>query len=390
MHAPRTAYAVRLGAFYASIFAVVGIMLPFWPVWLAGRGLDASEIGLLLAVGIGAKVVGNPLVAHLADRFGERRRPMIGLTMAAALAFALFHVAEGFWPLLAVNMLFHLLWSPLMPLGESLTMLAVREGWLDYGRVRLWGSLAFILAAFGAGQVLVAHSQEAVFFLLLATLAVGALAAWPLPDLRPERPAAAPPASTGLLRNRRFVLFLLAATLIQGSHAVYYAFGTLHWQGLGFGNDLIGGLWAEGVIAEVVLFALGARLLARIGPLRLLALGGAAAAVRWALTAEATSLPVLLVAQSLHAFTFAASHLGAVHFIARTVPPQRSATAMAAYGAVVMGLGLGSALYLSGWLFEAAGGRAYLVMAVAGAVGAVVAAVLLRSEPEGEQTADDT
>ena len=207
--------AVRLAIFYAAFFTVIGALQPFWPLWLAAKGLNATEIGVVLAIGVGAKVIGQPLAAHVADRRGERRRPMLALATASLLAFALFAFAESFWPLVLVSLLFFSLWPPVMSLGESLTVRAAHDGGFQYGRVRLWGSLAYIVTALVAGGILARAPAGAVFWITLGGVASTALACALLPDVRGE-----PSLSRGLplvevLRRRSFVLMLTACGLIR-------------------------------------------------------------------------------------------------------------------------------------------------------------------------------
>ena len=370
--------APRLAFFYAAFFTVVGIQLPFWPVLLAAKGMSPAEIGVLLALGVGAKIAGNPLAGLLADCLGERRRPMLAFAGCGLAAFALFGVVEGFWPIFAVSLLFFTLWPPIMPLGESLTMLAARDGALDYGRVRLWGSISFVVLAVVAGRVLVDQPAGTIFWMVLAAIVLTALSCQLLPDIRPERSSSTALSFLQPLCDRSFALFLAAAALIQGSHAVYYAFGTLHWRAAGYAEDVIGALWAEGVVAEILLFMVGGRVLRRLGPARLLALGGLAGALRWLVLGLTDALPALVCVQTLHAFTFGAAHLGAIHFIAKAVPPAFSATAQSLYSALVMGLGLGLMLLASGPLYATLAGAAYLPMAAAALIGGILAWMLAR------------
>lgn len=369
--------APRLAAFYFAFLAVYGVQLPFWPVWLAAHGLGPTDIGIIVAVGVGARLVGNPLAAHVADRSGERRRPMLALAVLGLAAYALFAFVDGFWGILAVSIVSSLLFPPIMALGESLTMTGVGRFGLDYGRIRLWGSLSFILAATASGHVLVEAPPTVILWLVLATVAATALACAVLPDLRTE----AAPVAAGLplfrvLADRRLVLMLAAAGLIQGSHAVYYAFGTLHWQAAGHGDDVIGLLWAEGVVCEIVLFAFGAAVLRRIRAPWLIAAAGALAVLRWLVLGSTTALPAVVAVQALHAFSYGAAHLGAIHVIARTVAPGLSATAQSLYAALVMGLALGSMLLVSGPLYATFQGGAYFAMAFSAAGGAGLAVVL--------------
>ena len=371
--------AIRLALYYAALFAMVGVHMPFWPVWLKAQGLDAGEIGIVLSAGIIAKILANPLAAHLADRSGERRRPMILLALGATLAFALFAATGGFWTILGVTLMFFLFWAPIIPLGESLAMLTVERTGIDYARTRLWGSIAFIVAAVAAGQVLVDTPESILFSLVLGLLLVCLAGVSTLPDERaPPATGRAPIGS--VLADRRFLLFLAATALIQGSHGVYYAFGTIHWRSVGYSEDIIGWLWAEGVIAEIVLFTWGTRLLRRFGAARLIMAGGVAAALRWGITGATDALPALVVVQALHAFTFGAAHLGAIHFITQAVAPSRSATAQSLYSAVVMGLGLGGAIFAAGHLYGAFGSGAFHAMAVAGGLGALLALRLAATE----------
>ena len=371
--------AIRLSIFYAAFFVFAGVHLPFWPVWLAAKGIDAEGIAFILAAGIVIKVAVNPLIAHFADRSGARRSIMLALVGGAIVFFAAFHVVDGFAPILFVNLAFLALWSAVMPLGESLTLLASRAKGFDYGRVRLWGSVAFVAAAAASGMVLAGRPGETVLLLLTPAIMLVLLAVAAVPDIRA-------PAATGrsaaleLLGNRPFLAMLLACSLVQASHAAYYAFATLRWRAFGHSETVIGALWAEGVIAEIVLFAAGPAVLRRVSPPALVALAGAAGVVRWVMVAASDALSVLIAAQALHAFTFGAAHLGAIHFIARHVPMSVSATAQSYYSATVMGLGIGTALFAVGPIYAASPTGAFLSMAVLSGAAVVPAIFLIRRQ----------
>ncbi len=362
---------------------MVGVLLPFWPLWLAARGLGPGEIGAVLSAPLWVKVISNPLIAQAVDRRGERRRPMIVLSLGALAAYALFALAQGFLQLLAVSVLAGLFFAALNPLGENLTLLTAQARGLDYGRIRLWGSLAFIAASAGAGRLLAGRSGELVLGLVVAGLAIVLLACIALPDTRTARAARPSAPLRRLLGQRTFLLFLAAASLIQASHAVYYGFATLHWRGLGLGAATIGWLWAEGVVAEIVLFAFSGAVVRKLGPARLLVLAGLAGLVRWSATGLTESLALLIVLQALHGFTFGAAHLGAMHFIARAVPPEISASAQSLYSALGMGVVFGLAMLASGALYASLAGAAFHVMAAMAGLGAVLALILARRWPGG-------
>ena len=376
--APNLVLSARLAFYYGGVFAVLGIYGPFWPVWLQAHGVGAAQIGILFAAATWVKVLGNPLIAHVVERRGDRRVPMIVLAAAALGAAALFSFAEGFWPIFFVTLLWGLAFAAMIPLAENLTMLKVREHGLDYGRIRLWGSLTFIAGSVGTGRLLVGRSEDWVLWLILGVLVVTLCATVMLPDhkTQPRRQGRAP--LRLVLGNPLMLVFFTAGGLIQGSHAMFYGFGTLHWRAHGHSDDIIGWLWAEGVIVEVALFTFGAAVVGRLGPTILMVLGGLAAMMRWSVIGLTAELEVLVVVQALHALTFGATHLGAMHFIARAVPAEISATAQSLYAGIAMGVSFGIAMPLAGWLYGQAGGTAFQAMAAMAAGGTVFALVLAK------------
>lgn len=370
--------SARLSLFYMSMFLVIGLQLPYWPVWLKARGLDVGEIGIVLAATFLVKLVANPLVGHLVDRRGDRRRPLLVLLAGSLGAYILFVPSSGFWGVLAVTVLTACFFTSIMPITENLTMLIAHQRGLDYGRIRLWGSLSFIVAAALGGRILVDLPVDAILWLLIAFLAVGAGVGLALPDVRTAsgRTHAAP--ARDLLLDPLFLLFLVATGLLQLSHMIYYGFATLHWQAAGLSGTMIGWLWAIGVVAEVALFAFSNRVVAWCGPGRLLVIAGAAGALRWAVLAITTEPLPLMAAQTLHAATFGAMHLGAMHFITRAAPPGMSARAQALYSSMTIGLVAGLGMLAAGWLYQTLAGGAFLVMAGASAAGGAASLILLR------------
>jgi len=177
---------------------------------------------------------------------------------------------------------------------------------------------------------------------------------------------------------RRCSCSLLAASLIQASHSLLYAFGSLHWRAQGFSGGTIGALWSVGVVAEVALFAVSGRVIAAFGTARLLMLAGAAAVLRWGLMAMDPPLWAMGLLQTLHALSFGAAHLAAIHFLTHAVPEDRAATAQGLYAAVVAGLVMGSVTVACGPLYTLLGGEAYGAMAMLALVGTGAAFLLMQ------------
>ncbi len=375
--------SIRMSLFYAAIFAMIGIHMPFWPVWLESKGLSPTEIGAIFAFSIGIKIVFNPLITHFADSYGKRRPIMITLAILAFVIFSLFGLVDGFWQILFISILFFSVWSPLMPLGESLAMLGSYETKkheiekeTDYGRLRLWGSITFIITAVGTGYLLNEENIEIVYQIILASLALVVAVTLILPPTRAPAANDIWFAPMTVLRDKNFLMFIIACALIQASHSVYYAFGTLNWKAQGYSETIIGLLWAEGVVAEIIIFIFGARLITKLGPSRMIILGGMAGVLRWLFTGEANGLALLVTLQALHAFTFGATHLGAIYFIYRRFPKKLSASAQGVYSAIVMGLALGLGIFASGKFYSLFGSSAYYAMALMAAMGTLIAIVL--------------
>ncbi|MBT6861260.1 MAG: 3-phenylpropionate MFS transporter [Rhodospirillaceae bacterium] len=369
--------APRLSFYYAAYFGAVGVFLPFWPVWLSERGLSAPEIGFLIAAATGLRVLTNPLIAQAADRGGERKRLMGLLSGLAIIAFLFFQGAHGFWPILLVTLFFFTFWSATQPLAESLTMLGVGADKLDYGRIRLWGSITFIITSIGLGWFLTGRGADLIYSAALAGIVITFVSCLMLPGYK--APASGPHrlALWPVIRNVRFMVFLFAVGLIQASHAVLYGFGTIHWRSAGYSDGVIGLFWAEGVFAEIILFAFGAYLMRRFGAIGLVLLGGLAGVIRWGAMGVEGGIYWIVIMQSLHAFTFGATHLGAMHFITETVAPSHSASAQAIYAAFVAGIAMGIASFFSGLLYAQFGGQAYFAMAAAAAAGSLIATAYL-------------
>ncbi|HEV2549268.1 MAG TPA: MFS transporter [Stellaceae bacterium] len=371
-----TRSAPRLSFFYAAIFLVIGVQLPFWPVWLAARGLGAVEIGAVMALGQGLKTLTTPLAGMLADRSGDRRRTMLALAAAGVVSFAVCLPARGFAALAVLTALTGACLSALIPLGDNLALVAALGARLDYGRMRLWGTLAFILATLLSGNALAGRDADVILYLLIGASAVLLVACQLLPRLAvPAR--AGLQAARGTLLAPRFLVFLAAGALVHVSHSMYYAFGPLHWQALGFSSRTIALLWAEGAAAEIALFFWGAPLVLRCGALGLVVVGGAGGALRWAVNAITQDLALIALAQLLHAPSFAVAHLGAMHFVAGHAPEEHSATAQALYAAVC-GVAAGVVVLGAGALYNAVGGGAYFAMSALAAFGAALAVILAR------------
>ncbi|NKE43474.1 MFS transporter [Roseomonas frigidaquae] len=359
--------ASRFVLLYSAQFVVVGITLPFLPSILAARGLSPAEVGVLLAVASGVRLLAGPAGGRLADALGDARVLLVAGAALAALAACGFLLPAGFGLLLLVMALHSAAFAPVVPLTDALALAASRApGGFDYARVRAAGSIAFMLAAIVVGQAVALAGIQAAAWLLVGGLAATSLAALALPRLAPRAGRAPARGWAGFLAPLRIPAvrrLMLVSALIQGSHALYYGFGTLHWQAAGLGAGLIGGLWAVGVLAEVALFLWGRGLVARLGPVGLSLAAAAAGVLRWGITALTVDPWLLVPAQMLHAATFGMQHLATMAVLARVVPPAEAGTAQTLHAALGVGLWMGLLALACGPLYAAAGGAGFWAMA---------------------------
>ena len=365
-------FALRLAIFYAALFAALGVQVPFLPLWLAAKGLDASTIGMVLSVPMLVRLLAIPLATRIADRHDALRAIIAIASALAMLGYGAMGLAQGALAVITAFALASIFYTPLMPLADAYALRGLGALGRAYGPVRLWGSAAFIVGSFAGGLVLDVVPARDLIWLVAAALVMTASAACTLSPLAPRETSTAKPlrSARDLLRDPALLAAMAAASLIQASHAIYYGFSTLDWAAAGLDGSAIGALWALGVVAEIVLFAMSGRL--PVAPTTLILFGAAGAAVRWG--AMAFDPPAVLLAplQCLHGLSFGATHLGALGFIARAASAEASATAQG-YLAVALGLVMAAAMGVSGVLYARWGSFAYVTMALLAAAGGVFA-----------------
>ena len=366
-------FALRMAILYAAFFAFSGIQLPYLPAWLGAKGLNAREIGIVLALPMLIRVIAVPLATRLIDR---RFVDKTVLTVTAALStvgYAIMGIAQGFLAIVAAYAAISLVSAPLLPLADSYGLRGLNARGLAYGPVRLWGSVAFILANAMGGIFLATLGAIDLVWMLTGAMAATAAATLPLPGT-PDGTQTIPNnhAGGGLWRSRLFVTTVVGASLIQASHAVMYGFVTLQWSAKGLDGTAIGLLWATGVVAEILLFAVAHRAVTPIGAVNMILVGGFGAVLRWTAMAFDSPVALLPVLQCLHGLSFGATHLGAMHVLARLTDRSGGATAQGDFSAL-QGVTFAAAMGLSGVLVERFGSSAYLAMSLVAAFGFVIA-----------------
>jgi PPP family 3-phenylpropionic acid transporter len=363
-------FAARLALFYGTQFGLIGTHLPFFPVWLKAVGIDSSWIGIITAVPAVTRFSVLPVVTGLAERRYSLRAAMIATAFATALGFSL--VGTQHQPLLVflAYIAAACVWTPMVPLTDAYALRGVARFGLNYGPLRLWGSAAFVVGALACGWLVDVIAASNLIWVIAAMAGLGALVSLGLRRLDNPRAAVAVPTRAGaLLRDGGFLAIIVASALIQASHAAYYTFASINWQGAGLGGLTIAGLWVLGVLAEIVVFALSPRF--TLQPSVLVVIGGLSAVARWLITAQEPSVAVLSVVQLAHGLTYGLTQVGTMGLLVRHVPTHAMARGQG-YFAACSGLVTSGASILSGAVYARHGQGVYYVMAAMALSGAVV------------------
>ena len=395
--------ALRLSVAYATTGTNGGIAVPFFGAWLAWKGMNPAQIGALLSAGMLLRVVVPPVTGIVADARNDRRSMMIALVAAQFVLYAALNFVITPVQIFLVAVTASVAGSASSPLLESVSMRLAERFGFDYGRVRLWNSVTFAAGNFISGLAVSRWGLVvlAPWLTLSLTSSLAAICWLPAPPRGHSsgqlgiKLRATLAEAHELMRSLPFLLFLMASSFDQASHAFYYGYGGLHWQQLGYSGALIGAIWPLGVVAEAMLFSVSLKLFRVVGATRLLMLGGLGCLVRWTILSFDPPLGLVIFAQFLHGMTFALAHLGAMYFILKAVPPRLSATAQSLYAVFSNGIVMGLATYASGRLYGAYGGRTYLLMAAMGLAAILFALWLNRAwhggriTPGGSEEASD-
>jgi len=354
-----------LSLFFFALYFVYGAYVPFWSLWLASVGVSPEQIGLLIGLGLAVRFPGN--LAIMGQVRHARQLLPLGRVLAilSLLSFALFYLTHSFWPLLLLMLLANFIYPTLLPMSDALASRMIVQVNLDYGKVRLWGSAAFIVGSSLVGAIIGWGGAQWVLHVMLLGLLLLCVLSWlplsPMPEESPGQPRRGN--LLGLLKQASFRRFLLIMCLLQGSHAAYYGFSAIHWKANGYSEGTIGYLWGLGVLAEIGMFALDKRLLRRLSPRQMLLLGAGGGLVRWVTLGLTTSLPLLAGAQLLHSLTFCVSHLAAIRYLTQQLPREQLIAGQTLYAALAQGMFTAVLTALVGACYPSLGSQVFLLMA---------------------------
>jgi MFS transporter, PPP family, 3-phenylpropionic acid transporter len=336
----------------------------------------------VLAAMQAVRVIATPAGTRIADRYGSLHGAIVVTAFVSIAAIALLASIQGFPFVFMAAVMLAFVSAPLLPLTDAYGLKGLAQRGKSYGPVRLWGSVAFIAANLTGGVLLDTLAPANLIWVIFAgNCALGLATILLVSQPRNEAPRPSEKSGHSHLRQPVFLAIAAAGSLIQASHAVYYGFSTLDWSAKGFDGVTMGALWALGVTAEIVLFALAGRMPVT-RPATLILVGAAGGLIRWALMVFDPPLALLAPLQLLHALSFGATHLGTMAYLSQAAPQGNRAAAQGDI-ATASSLMMAAASALAGVMYGMNGSIAYAGMAALAAAGggfALLAARLMRAD----------
>ncbi|WP_417662304.1 MFS transporter [Pseudomonas sp.] len=334
----------RLSGFYFFYFSLLGATAPFLALYFDHLGFAPARIGELIAIPMLMRCVAPNIWGWLGDYTGQRLAIVRFGAVATLFCFSGILLDKSYVWLALIMGLHAFFWHAVLPQFEVITLAHLREQTARYSQIRLWGSIGFIVAVVGLGQLFEWVSLDAYPWALILVMSGIVLSSFWVPNAQPQnRPHN--PADGGFIKQLQrpgIAAFYLCVCLMQLSNGPYYTFLSLHLENHGYSRGAIGVLWALGVLAEIILFMFMAKLLVRFSLRKVLLASFLITAVRWLLLGNfADQLWLLLIAQLMHAATFGSFHAAAIHFVQRSFADRQQGQGQSFYAATA---GIGGAL----------------------------------------------
>jgi len=356
----------RLSSFYFFYFAFVGAFTPYWGLYLKSLEFNAFQIGMLMSLLQVARIFAPNLWGWLADHTGKRVAVVQLAALLSLISYVGVFAGDSFLWLFVVMLLMSLFWSASLPLVEAITLGHLGVGAEGYGRIRLWGSIGFIVAVLLLGYVLDYAPVRALLWIVLGLKAGVLLFTRHIPEPRfiPHHTDDQP--VWQIIRRPEVAAFLAACFLMAAAHGVYYTFYSIYLVDHGYSKSAVGVLWAIGVICEVLVFLWMPRLTARFGLRQILMASFALATLRFLMIGwGVASVVIVVLAQTLHAASFGSYHAAAVALTHHYFRGRHQAKGQGLYTSISFGLGGTLGGIMSGYAWESLGaGWAFSISAL--------------------------
>jgi PPP family 3-phenylpropionic acid transporter len=340
---------VSFALFLFTYYAYAGTFATYASLFFAERGMSAPQIGILMSLIQVMRILGPNLWGWVADHTQQRVKVLRLTAVAALVACVGIAYGRSFAQLFAAMVLLNLFTSAQAPLSEALMLAGMKGDLTNYGRIRLWGSLGFVCAVMAAAYGLDWFGVAALPWIAGALMLLVLTASLRIREAPRAESAHAAPALISVLRQPAVIAFFVQLALMVAAHSALYVYYSLYLERIGYGKPVIGAMWSIGVLAEIVFFYFQAAVFQRVPAQRLILFAFAVGLLRFAMIgAGAGWLAVLVLAQLLHAATFAAHHSASVMTMQRWFAGPLQGRGQALY--ISLGYGVGGT---AGGLFMA-------------------------------------
>ncbi len=361
---------------YFFYFSVLGIFLPYFNLYCYHLDFSGFQIGILSAIRTISTVVFPIFWGIIADRLKIRRHIYIACSIISSLVWAFFLFTIDFRVMLVISILYGIFYSPIISFLEAITMEILGPGKKKYGKIRVWGSIGFIIFTMSIGRLIDIYTIGIIISLILAGSLLQAIFSFKIPATGGKSKTIS--FRISVLLKFRLIIFLICAFLMLFSHGTYYGFFSIHLENLGYGKTFIGGAWALASIAEILVMIKSDAIFKRVSFEKTLLFSFFVAAVRWLILSSGNSPLIILFSQILHAITYGAFHIASILYIDTLVPSQAKTFGQAVNNAVSYGLGITAGFVMSGYFFEEMGSSGLFVLSsIIAALGGVLLAGIL-------------
>mgnify|MGYP001766442599 CR=1 FL=1 len=373
----------RLAGYYFFYFAFIGAFSPYFALYLQSLSFSAWDIGLLMSQMQLMRLLGPYVWGWLADHFG-RRLFIVRLAGIASLAgFSCFFFLQQLNGMLVAMAILAFFWSAALPLVEALTFDHLRESTANYSRIRVWGSVGFIVAVLATGAALEFVAVSGILWVCWLIL-LGIFACAMLIRDVPAAKAVCGRAGSilAVVKQKHVAGFFVACFAMSAAHGALYVFYSIHLAELGFGKAAVGAFWTLGVLSEIAVFMVMARLLRNYKFRVLMLMTFAVAVVRFLLIGWGGATVLLLIlAQLMHAMTFGVFHATSVAVVNAWFPERYRGRGQALYSSISFGAGGLLGGLLSGWMWDRVGaGWTYTLSSAFALFGFLVVWFVMRAD----------
>ena len=344
-----------LSTHYFLYFGILGIYLPYFNLYCYYLDFSGFQIGVLSALRTFSTALLPMVWGMLADKYNIRRPIFIACIIASTVIWSFYLLTTDFKLMLIITALYGIFYAPIISFLESFSMDLLGKQKSDYGHLRVWGSLSFILVVIGVGRLIDIYSAAIILVLILAGSIAKSVLSFSMPIVPARKTEQSFSASAKLFLNRRAITFLFCAFLMLVSHGTYYGFFSIHLEQLGYGGAFIGFAWALASTAEISIMVGSARIFSRFVFEHVLVFSFLMAALRWVILANVESAGLILFTQLFHAFSYGSFHIASILYIDKLAPPEAKTLGQALNNAATYGLGIMVGFFASGYLFDKIG-----------------------------------